>query len=69
MNSITQLHCPSCGNTYTKATSTTTARSGDVRRHRKCTACAKGFVTYEVTAADYALLQSFRKWLKTEVSL
>lgn len=61
MNPYTSLGCP-CGSGLTKITSTTLARSGkDVRRARVCPKCSEGFVTYEVNAKDYALLQAIRK--------
>lgn len=61
MNPYTSLSCP-CGSGLTKITSTTLARSGkDVRRARVCPKCSEGFVTYEVAAKDYALLQAIRK--------
>ncbi len=65
MSRTTQFACVNCGYAYTKATTTNVARSApDIRWRRVCLKCADGFVTYEVTAADYALLQSIRKWVK-----
>lgn len=67
MNPIAQFPCPSCGATYTKATSTVKTERGEMRRKRSCMSCAKGFVTYEVTADEFALLQTLRKWMSSEL--
>ena len=64
MNSFSSmLGCPACGLGPNKITGCTPARSGvDIRRKRTCVKCSTGWVTYEVTAADYAMLQALRKW-------
>jgi transcriptional regulator NrdR family protein len=60
-----QFACIHCGYAYTKSTTTNKAKvSPDIRRRRQCLQCLQGFVTYEVTAADYASLQAVRKLIK-----
>lgn len=67
MSKTSQFACVLCGYAYTKATTTNPARSApDIRRRRMCLKCEEGFVTYEVTAADYAMLQALRKWSTRE---
>lgn len=66
VSNTTQFACVNCGYAYTKASNTNPARSGGVRRQRVCVKCSKGFVTYEVTAGDYAVLQALRKWTKED---
>jgi ribosomal protein S27AE len=62
-NNFNAFACTSCGYAQTKTLNTTTARSGvDMRRSRRCPSCDTGFITYEVTAADYAILQALRRW-------
>jgi len=66
MSMTTQFPCPSCGYVYTKTTGTNRSRSErEIRRKRTCLQCKEGFITYEILASDYALLQSFRKWGKS----
>lgn len=63
MNTYNAFTCIHCGYGQTKTNTTTKAKSGvDMRRSRSCPSCSRGFVTYEVTAADYAILQALRKW-------
>lgn len=64
MSMTTQFPCPQCAAPYTKASNTNRARSGfEARRQRTCLQCRAGFVTYEIRAADYALLQSMRQYM------
>lgn len=64
MSLTTQYPCPACAYAYTKATKTNRARSGlDTRRRRVCLSCKSGFITYEIGAADYAMMQSMRQWV------
>ena len=66
MSLTSQYACPACNYAYTKATTTNRARSGvDTRRRRVCLSCKTGFVTYEIGASDYALMQSMREWLRS----
>lgn len=67
MTRIAQFPCPRCGYAYSKAVSTTKARSGvDTRRQRTCEkpGCKTGFVTYEVAASDYEFLQAARRFME-----
>lgn len=67
MSRTTQFPCPACGYAYSRATSTTKARSGvDVRRHRTCerSTCRAGFVTYEIKASDYEFLRAARRFME-----
>lgn len=59
-----QYPCKECGYAYTKTLGTNKSRSGtEARRRRICIQCKKGFVTYEISAADYQFLQAVRKWI------
>jgi transcriptional regulator NrdR family protein len=65
VSTTSQFACVHCGYAYTKATNTNKAKiAPDIRRQRSCLQCHRGFVTYEVTAAEYAQLQAVRKLLK-----
>jgi transcriptional regulator NrdR family protein len=66
MSNTTQFACVHCGYAYTKANNTNKARcQSAVRRQRECLQCHRGFVTYEVTADDYASLQAVRKLIRS----
>ena len=65
MSLTTQYPCPACSYAYTKATGTTRARSGvDTRRRRQCLKCKAGFITYEISASDYSMMQTMRQWVR-----
>lgn len=65
MSNTSQFTCVHCGYAYTKAKNTNKGRvPPDIRRQRECLKCFRGFVTYEVTADDYASLQAVRKLIK-----
>lgn len=67
MSRISQFPCPRCGYAYSRATTTTKARSGvDTRRQRTCEkpTCGSGFVTYEIKADDYEFLQAARRFME-----
>lgn len=66
MNTYTSYPCPRCGNTLTKAAGSKPSATGGIRRKRTCPKCETGFVTYEVTAEEFALLQAIRKFAKDE---
>jgi len=62
MNTTTQMRCPYCRHAYSKSISTNRSRDGDSsRRQRLCLKCGHNFVTYEITATEYAMLQAIRK--------
>jgi transcriptional regulator NrdR family protein len=65
MSNTTQFPCLSCGYAYTKAKNTNSYGRGiaATRRKRACLSCKRGFVTYEVTASDFAFLKAARKWI------
>ena len=64
-DNTTQFPCPSCGYAYATAKNTNKSRSGTAgrRQQRACLSCKQGFVTYEVTASDFAFLKAARKWI------
>jgi rubredoxin len=65
VSTTSQFACIHCGYAYTKSKNTNKAKlPPDIRRQRECLRCFKGFVTYEVTAADYAQLQAVRKLIR-----
>ena len=64
-NHTTQMSCAHCGYAYsTYITTNRTRDSQSIRRGRKCLNCHHGFVTYEIRASDYALLQALKKYAK-----
>lgn len=56
--------CTKCGYAYTRIAHSSSMRNGlpqdDMRRTRKCLSCDAGFVTYEITAAEYAQLKAIK---------
>ena len=68
MSKTTQFPCPSCGYAYTKAVNSNRSRAGETRRQRKCEqlTCGANFITYEVLAKDYNMLQSVRRFMKEQ---
>jgi transcriptional regulator NrdR family protein len=67
LNHVAMMACPKCGYAYSKAIDTNRAKTmTEVRRNRSCLKCSSQFITYEIIASDYAMLQSFRRWTKEE---
>lgn len=59
-NPFANVPCEKCGCTTTQVIYTGHSRVGSTRRRRKCTRCAHGFITYEISATDFALLKAVR---------
>ena len=65
-NRISALGCPKCGYAYSKAVNGRTGSGSaerSYRRSRECLQCHALFITYEVQAADYALLMELKRWV------
>jgi transcriptional regulator NrdR family protein len=61
----TQMPCSKCGYAYSRSNNTNRARDGkSVRRRRVCLKCGADFVTYEIRAEEFNLLQALRKAIK-----
>ena len=65
VNNTTQMPCCKCHYAYSRASDANRARDGkSVRRRRVCLKCGTGFVTYEICADEFNLLQAIRKLIK-----
>ena len=68
---IAQVPCPACGYAYTKV-KTTNVIDGQYRRTRACLrppvnrgeGVCPGFITWEVTAEEMAMLRQIKLWVK-----